>query len=116
MDFQTIDKKHWGAYFDQISKMAVGKWMQLEIVDPAIGDQIEEDWMLFEGVSYDRVEDVLHVHTDVLDHAIPHLENVVSQENGTLKSVSIKDEDGRIQIIHFRDPLLLGDFKNTRNH
>jgi hypothetical protein len=113
-EYQTIGKKHWGSYFDLVSKMARGKWMQLEVVGKDLGDQIPKDWILFEGVSYDPSKDVLYIHTQALEHAVSHPRDVIVFENGALKSINIKDAEGGIQIIHFRDLIQLTDFKNAQ--
>jgi hypothetical protein len=107
MEFQNIKKKHWGPFFDLISEMAKGNWVQLEVVGQEIGVQIERQWVLFEGASYDPTADTVFFHARAHEHAINHPKDVINHENGSFRSITIRDEDGQIQIIHFRDPVLL---------
>lgn len=106
-DYQTVPPNHWQAYFDLLSKMAQGRHMRLEVIGRSLGDQIEKEWNLFEGLSYDRQKDILYLHTRDLEHSIAKPRDVIAQEEGLVRSLSIRDSDGLIQIVHFRDPFLL---------
>ena len=106
MGYQTIARDNWGAFFDMLSRMARGRWMQLEIVSQEFGDQIEEDWNLFDGVSYDEPNDTVWVHSTDIGHEIPFPEEVIVQEQGLTRTLIVRDRD-TVQIIHFRDPVLL---------
>lgn len=107
MHYESIGKEKWESYFNSLSKAARGREMQIEMIGLDIGDQIAEDWTPFEGLSYDQKHDTVQVHTQALDHAIASPEEVVAEENGALKSISIKSAGGALQIIHFRDPIVL---------
>lgn len=107
MTYETIQKEHWGHYFDIVSKLSQGHHMLLEVVGQEIGDQIEEDWALSEGFSYDQEDDAIHVYTEDLEHLISRPQEVIAQEDNRLKSISIKSKDGVLQIIHFREPILI---------
>jgi hypothetical protein len=48
-----LDKGAWHAYFDRISKLAVGKQAEIEVASLNLGDQIEAEWVPLLGITYD---------------------------------------------------------------
>lgn len=107
MVYEPINKSSWEPYFNLISKLAIGRWVQLEVIGEDVGDQIEKDWVQFDGVSYDPPRDTLFLHTRTLEHEIVEPREIISQRDGTTNAIIVKDRDGKVEIIHFRDPLLL---------
>lgn len=107
MQYEQIEKENWNSYFDLLSKMARGRQVLLERIGHVTGDQIIENWIFFNGATYDSAKETLYVHTRYLEHAILRPRDIIAQRDGNLKSISIRDSDGAIEIIHFRDPLLL---------
>lgn len=107
MQHQMISKDSWNGYFDLVSKMAQGRQILVELIGEDVGDQIEFDWDLFEGFTFDRDRDVLYVHMQSAEHPIESPRQIMAQEDGVTKTISIMKEDGLLQIIHFRDPKLI---------
>lgn len=86
-----------------------GLHVELEVAGLDIGDQIEKEWTLLEGLSYDPKEDGIHIYTSPLDHFIPAPTEIIASEDGPMvSSILVKDDDGHFQIIKFRLPLMLG--------
>lgn len=108
MKYRLIQDQARASFFDLMSKVLDGAQMELEIASPDMGDQIEEEWASFKGLSYDPYVDVLYVHTSTIEHAIsaPHFISV-GDENGMIRSISMKDDGESVQIIKFREPLRL---------
>ena len=103
----TIEKQDWGRFFDLVSKSIEGQQIEIEVAGLEIGDQIEADWVPFDGISYDAKTDYIFVHTPLLDHAILHPSTVfMAAENHTVHAINITD-DQTIQILQFRPPLEL---------
>jgi hypothetical protein len=95
-------------YFNFISKTLSGQQIELEVVGIDIGDQIEKDWAAVEGLSYDSAQNTLHIHTQPFSHHVTRLEEVIAVEDGIrVRSICIKDEEGNLRIMHFREPLRL---------
>jgi hypothetical protein len=108
MGQQEIAKTQWKPFFDAISKATRASQIEIELAGLDIGDQIAEEWTQFEGFSYDPKDDVLFVHTPILDHAIRRPQAIVADIDGSLtRSISLKDADDRVQIIRFRSPSML---------
>lgn len=105
MQYQSIKREVWNTYLDMVTKTGEGRQMQIEQIGLEIGDQILEDWIPFQGLSFDQNSDTIFVHTDVLEHSIHSPQEIISQENGTVRSITVRQEDGMLQIIHFRDLL-----------
>jgi hypothetical protein len=107
MHNQMISKANWNGFFASLSKRARGHQILLELIGTEIGDQIEDEWKLFEGLSYDRESDIIHLHTRFVEHAISAPRSIMAQEHGSLRSLCIQNEAGFLQIVHFRNPPLI---------
>lgn len=106
--YDVIQKSEWRRYFDFISRMAQGRYIEVEVAGPDIGDQITQEWSYLEGLSYEPRDDELHVHTRTIGQVILGPQIVVTSEDGiAINAITAKDRHGNIQIIHFRTPLLL---------
>ena len=102
-EFLPIQKTHWKQFLDHISKLAKGSWVQLEIAGSQLGDQVEKGWTHLNGFSYDQSSGIVYLHTDDLEHAIPSPQEVLALLNGGTKAIVVKDLEGSIQTIRFRE-------------
>ena len=108
MELRTLQKNKWRGFFDLVSKMVQGQQIELEVAGLDTGDQIEAEWSLVDGLTYEEESDVLFIHTADLEHMIRKpLEIIVGEKGAMIEMVSIKDEGQRVQIVRFRAPLLL---------
>jgi hypothetical protein len=108
MGCRNLEKENWRRFFDLISRTIQGQFVELEIAGPDFGDQVETDWALVEGLSYDEKSDILSILTSDVDHTISSpLEIVVMESGALLKMIGIKDEARHVQVVKFRAPLLL---------
>lgn len=108
MALRVIDRKQWKTYFDTITRLIGGDRVEVEVAGLDIGDQIEEDWAPLDGITYDERTNTLFVHTPGLDHAIQDPRDIIASENGTIvRSIAVKDGDGHVQALNFREPLKL---------
>ncbi len=106
MNYREISVTERQIYFDFVSKSISGQQIELEVVGLDIGDQIEKDWAAVEGLSYDSDQNILHIHTQPLSHHVTQLTEVIAVEDGIrVRSICIKDADGNLRIMHFREPL-----------
>ncbi len=108
MQNHTINKAEYKSYFDNISRLAKGQQVELEVTGLDIGNQIETEWVALEGFSYDPQGEILVVHTPTLDHAVHHPVQIIAAEDGLeLSSLFIKDTENHTHIVQFRHPLQL---------
>lgn len=109
MEYSIIEKTNWKRFLEVVATHIEGKQVEMEVASLDIGDQIVENWTRIRGISFDPKKNVLFIHTDELDHMIPSpREIVVGEEGGTIiKSISIKSANDSVEIIQFREPLLL---------
>jgi hypothetical protein len=108
MAIQKLEKAAWHPYFDQMSKILIGKQAELEVAALNIGDQIEAEWLPLMGIVYDQKDDLVEVLMEGLDHLIPKpAEIYVDYAPTGLVSIEVVDADGVKQIIKLRDPLML---------
>ncbi len=104
MQYRPIKQEERKDYFDFLSKMMKGQEIQIEVIGLDVGDQIEEAWTCLEGLSYDPLLDILHIHTDPADHVICRPLDVLALEDGlALKSLCAMDSDEHLRILNFRE-------------
>ncbi|WP_413289199.1 DUF5335 family protein [Bdellovibrio sp. HCB337] len=102
---RTVQKSEWNKFFNLVSKSIEGQEVEIEVSGLEIGDQIEADWVPFDGISYDPKTDYIFVHTPLLDHTIVHPSTVlVAEEENTIVAINITDDE-TIQILQFRPSL-----------
>ena len=107
MKYYSIHRNDWTPFFTLLSKLEAGRWMLLEACGYDFGDQFEKEWKQFDGgISYEEQDNALWVHSMELSHEVIHPVRVLSQEDGVRRAVIIEGEDF-LQILHFRDPVLL---------
>lgn len=109
---RELNRNEWTAFFQMMAKATQGRQMLLELVGEDIGDQIEEDWQLFADSYFDEDTDTLYLRTAYVEHQIPRPQAVEIQEDNLLRAIAVKDADGVLQIIHFRDSLKLEPAQN----
>jgi len=108
MATQQLERSQWETYFDRVSRTLVGINVEIETASLKLGDQINQEWSLLNGLTYDPKDDIFEVATDELDHLIPHPRNIFVDEAGVmLRSVDVIDADGNHQIVKLREPLPL---------
>jgi hypothetical protein len=91
-----------------VNKLMIGHPIDVEVASLEIGDQIADEWVTLEGVTYDRIRDVVHVQTDPVDHLIPRPKEIgVEQVGMEIRTIVIRNAWGELQILRFREPLLL---------
>lgn len=105
---RTVQKSEWNQFFNLVSKSIEDQKIEIEVSGLEIGDQIEADWVDFDGISYDPKTDYIFIHTPLLDHTIVHPSTVlVAEEDDTIVAINITDDE-TIQILQFRPPVELG--------
>ncbi len=108
MQYETIQPEAWKNFLEHVSKFNRGGLMELEIAGEDVGNQIEGKWAYFECASYDGSSDVIFLRTPSSGHIIADPREICAGRDGHfMKSISIRDAEGCLQIINFRAPLLL---------
>ena len=107
MATRKLDKLEWRAFCDRLSKGLIGKQAEIEVALLDLGDQIEAEWVPLIGLVYDPKDDIVEVAVEGLDHLI-HKPRELYVENGIgVASLGIVDADGVMQIVKFKDPMML---------
>lgn len=109
MNFNVIEPEMWQPYFNFFSKYAQGRHLEVEFASPDFGDQVPQEWTLMGGLSYSPREDILYIHTDTIEHAIssPRIIAVNEYDPARVEFISIKDAEGDVQVLRFRQPQML---------
>jgi hypothetical protein len=109
MSILSLEKSAWHPYFDRVSKLAGGgKLAEVEVAALNLGDQVQAQWLPFNGIVYDPKDDLIEVVLEGLDHLIHKPRQVfIDQEVALLRSLEVIDGNGVRQIIKLRDPLML---------
>lgn len=109
MQTRQIPKTEWPAFLNSFSSRHTGWLMNLEVFGPDIGAQIEGKWLVFEGLTDDRMHgDKIMIMAgnnpdDHVTHSITrpteiHLEKTDTGEDATL---SITADDGNRTLLNF---------------
>jgi hypothetical protein len=108
MSVRKLDKSEWCGFFDHLSKAMIGKRSEIEVIGLAIGAQIQAEWLLLLGISYDPKDDIIEIALDDIDHIINGPREVfVDLSAGGLAVLQMIDRDGLSQIVKLRDPRML---------
>ncbi|MBX3022036.1 MAG: DUF5335 family protein [Bdellovibrionales bacterium] len=103
-----IQKGSWSEFFQDVSRNLQNHPIDVEVAGREFGDQFEEEGVRLDGVSFNEKDDLIFIHTDDLDHVIngPAEVNVTSQ-GSIIECVSVRDKDGNVHLVHFRQVALL---------
>jgi hypothetical protein len=91
-----------------MSKAIEGKRAEIEVASLSLGDQVEAEWIPIFGVVYDPKSDIVEIASDELDHMI-HKPREIAVEEGPrgLESIEVVDDEGTVQVVKLRDPVML---------
>lgn len=105
---RKLAQAEWQVYFDRLSEHLAGMRAEVEINALHLGSQIETEWRLLLGVSYDPHDDLIDVAMEDLDHAVSKPRKLyVEDASGTLECLEIVDEANVHHLVKFREPMLL---------
>jgi hypothetical protein len=106
---RTVPRSEWRQYFDRMSKaLLLGKWAEIQVASPEIGDQVLAEWIPMIGVTYDSKDDLLDVALDRTDHLVYHPREIVVEEGAAgLSSIAVTAADGTRQTVRLKEPLKL---------
>lgn len=108
MSVRKLDKSEWCGFFNHLSKVMIGKRSEIEVIGLAIGAQIEAEWLLLLGISYDPKGDVIEIALDQIDHIISGPREVfIDFSAGRFTVLQMIDRHGLAQIVTLRDPPML---------
>jgi hypothetical protein len=103
---RSLDKAEWKSFFEDLSKTIKGSDAAIEVAGLDIGDQMIGTDVALEGLSYDPRDDDFWVHTGAIEHRIAHPREIyLTEDDGKLQAVGVRDGEGRLQIVRLRSPL-----------
>lgn len=107
--WRDVPKTEWRRFFDEMSKLKVpGKWAEIEVAAPEVGDQIVAEKLPVIGITYDSRDDLLDVALDRANHLIRHPQAIdVEEEPIGIVSIAVLDDAGARHIIRLTEPLTL---------
>jgi hypothetical protein len=113
---REIPKNEWPTFFDNFSRKHEGWLVDLEILGPHIGAQVEGRDLTLEGITDecdDAVGNTIIIMTGLkreehITHSVtrPTEVNVEQTDDGADATLAIKSEDGTIALLRFRSPML----------
>ena len=105
---RQIPQAEWPAYFDSMSETMAGTQAELEVASLGLGDQLEAEWVKFEGITYEPNDDVLEFVLEDLDHMIGKPREIwVDETPHSLLSLEVVDAEGLRHILLLRTPMML---------
>jgi hypothetical protein len=108
MAIRRLERNEWVGFCIHASHMFPGKRVEIDIVSPEYGFQLEARQLPLFGMSYDPKDDILELVAGDLDHLIySPREMYVDEDSADAVSMQIIDADNVRQIVILRDPLML---------
>lgn len=109
MNYESLNKEEWKRFFDGLSKcLETREDIDLKFISPLVGDQVVDNDVSLQGITYDERFDSLFVSLVGSEHQIRKPSKVVLGEyERSLMSISIEDSDGGIHQIEFNSPIWL---------
>ncbi len=108
MTARKFDKAQWRGFCDQVSKLLIGKQVEIEVASLALGSQIEAKGLPLLGIAYDPKNDILEIALEGIDHLIHKPREIyVDGSPVELAGLEVIDAEGTRQIIQLRDSLAL---------
>lgn len=108
MAAEQIERMRWTEFFDNLTRILVGKQAEIEVAGLDLGDQIAVQWAPLIGISYDEKDDLIEIALDELDHLIRSPRSIyVDQGIGGILAIAIDDSDGHRQIVKLKNPVAL---------
>ena len=105
---RKLTRDEWNPYFDVMTHALEGNRTEVEVAGLELGDQVEEDWLRLDGITFDPKDDALWVYTNVVNHAIAKPREIQVAERGAgIEAVSVSDAEGHVSIVRLRAPLML---------
>jgi hypothetical protein len=107
--WRDVPKTEWRHFFDEMSKLKLaGKWAEIELATPEVGDQIVAERVPVIGITYDSRDDLLDVALDRANRLIRHPQAIdVEEEPIGIVSIAVLDDEGARHIIRLTEPLTL---------
>ena len=111
MQTKEIQQSEWPEFFDNFSRKHQGTPVNIEIIGPDIGDQIEENGLALEGITveWDEVSPntiMIMVGARADDHITHSINRPTQVSVGTDKgadfALAIKGADGSLALLHFQ--------------
>jgi Family of unknown function (DUF5335) len=103
-----VDKSHWQAATDLLSRQIHGQPARLEVASLRLGDQVAAEWSPLLGVTYDPKDDLFEIRLEGLDHLVTHPSRFdIHERAGLADSLMVVDGDGIEHILQLRQPIQL---------
>jgi hypothetical protein len=105
---KQIPRQHWKDYFNRFTKQYLRddrpEAATLEVLSPALGDQVEVEAAHLLGISFDPKSDAIEVLLQNMDHLVyrPREIWVIEEEDGFLSSIEIVRDDDAKEILSIR--------------
>lgn len=88
---------------ERIAKSEYPECTESWVLSMEDGAQPETSWLLLDGISYDRKNDLIEVLVEGLDHLVLHPQEIYADELGEeVLSLKVVRKDGTKEIIELR--------------
>jgi hypothetical protein len=108
MPITRIEKDRWQEYFDAMSKAlqasSRSQYAEVRVFSPEFGEQRETSWLPFEGITYDRHNDLVDLAVSNMNHLIRRPAEIYADEDssGVIFGIQIRCADGTKEVIELR--------------
>lgn len=108
MKYREVDESAHERFFAIVNSFLQGTSFELETASLNIGDQIELKWVSLQRMFFSPSENTLFIHGVDFDISIGSPHKIwVGEELGSIRSIAMKDDREYLQVLNFREPLLI---------
>jgi hypothetical protein len=106
---RELEVSEWKGYFDTISQFVSDMEIEVAVIGPELGDQVEAEWQPFAGISYDprsqRLDIMMELDGGAGDHAVikPKAIYLVDEMDSMPALIEVIDADDNHFLLKFRD-------------
>lgn len=103
MNTRKLAQSEWQSYFDVNTGKLQKMQAMIEVASLSIGDQIESDWTLLFGITYDPKDNSFSIAVENLNHIVrnPNMVYVAYGDDG-LEAIEIEDSNDVKHIVRLR--------------
>lgn len=101
MGARVLAKPEWATFFSRLHKEVEGKEIRIEVLGPAIGDQVLVNSAHLLGATYEPKQDFLEISVKGMTHVIDQPQKIsVEETEGEIFAIEVIDRKQR-QLITF---------------
>ena len=103
MTARSIQKAEWASFCAGVSKALQGSDAEIEVASLELGNQVENEWAPWIGISYDPKDDIIDIALEEHDHIVNRpIEMLADMDDVNISALQITDAEGARHLLRLR--------------